>query len=171
MKRSTRSLMTLVLILAIALFSYLNQEKPADNVNEVSVTTAETTADSAEEVTTQSISKLDEQSAYYETTDVALYIHTYGKLPKNYLTKNEAMDLGWDSEKGNLWLVTDKMVIGGDKFGNREGLLPNKKGRTWYECDVDYNGGYRDAKRIVFSNDGLIYYSDDHYASFEKLYE
>ena len=54
-------------------------------------------------------------------------------------------------------------------FGNREKLLPVKKGRTWYECDIDFDGAFRNGKRIVFSSDGLIYYSDDHYASFTEM--
>ena len=101
---------------------------------------------------------------------VAKYIHTYNKLPSNYITKKEASKLGWESDEGNLWEVTDKMSIGGDKFGNKEGLLPKKEGRIYYECDVNYEGGYRGAERIVFSNDGLIFYTDDHYESFTQLY-
>ncbi len=113
---------------------------------------------------------LDENGTYSSKDEVALYIHTYGRLPRNYITKNDAMDLGWDASKGNLWDVTDQMSIGGNRFGNREGLLPDKNGRQWYEADIDYEGGYRNALRIVFSNDGLIYYTKDHYESFEKLY-
>ena len=78
--------------------------------------------------------------------------------------------MGWDSKKGNLDEVAPGKSIGGNKFGNREGLLPEKKGRTYYECDIDYNGGYRGGKRIVYSSDGLIYYTEDHYNSFELLY-
>ena len=112
-----------------------------------------------------------EEDGYYTTPeDVALYIHTYGRLPANFITKREAQELGWDNSKGNLWEVTDQLSIGGDKFGNREGLLPDAPGRVWYECDVNYAGGYRGPERIVFSNDGLIYYTDDHYKSFTQLY-
>jgi len=113
---------------------------------------------------------IDEDGSYTSKDEVALYIHTYGRLPDNYITKNEAMDLGWDASKGNLWDVTENMSIGGDRFGNREGLLPDESGRQWFEADIDYEGGYRNALRIVFSDDGLIYYTDDHYESFEKLY-
>lgn len=113
---------------------------------------------------------LEEDGYYTSKEDVAEYLHTYGHLPDNYITKNEAMDLGWDSGKGNLWQVTDRMSIGGDRFGNREGLLPDAQGRKWFECDIDYQGGYRNEKRIVFSSDGLIYYTGNHYESFEKLY-
>ncbi len=114
--------------------------------------------------------EISEDGRYTSPEDVALYIHTYGKLPKNFITKNKARDLGWDSKAGNLWDVTDQMSIGGDRFGNYEGLLPDAKGRTWKECDVNYEGGYRGSERILYSNDGLIYYTDDHYKTFTKLY-
>lgn len=107
---------------------------------------------------------------YTDKDNVALYIHTFNHLPKNYITKKEAEALGWISQKGNLNDVAPGKSIGGDKFGNFEGLLPKKKGRHYYECDIDYEGGRRNAKRLVYSDDGLIYYTKDHYNSFEKLY-
>lgn len=120
---------------------------------------------------TKSPLELVEEDGVYSTPElVAAYIHTFNKLPSNFITKKEAEQLGWVSNKGNLWDVTDEMSIGGDKFGNYEGLLPKAKGRQWYECDVNYTGGRRGAERIVFSNDGLIYYTNDHYESFTQLY-
>ena len=113
---------------------------------------------------------LDKNGSYTSKKDVALYIHTYGELPENFITKKEAEELGWDSYRGNLWDVAPGKSIGGSYFGNYEGLLPSKKGRKYYECDIDYNGGRRGAKRIIYSNDGLIFYTDDHYKSFEQLY-
>lgn len=115
-------------------------------------------------------SDISEDGEYTSKDEVAAYIYLYGKLPKNYITKSEAEDLGWVSSKGNLNKVAPGKSIGGDKFGNREGLLPTAKGRKYYECDIDYVSGTRNAKRIIFSNDGLIYYTDDHYNSFELLY-
>jgi len=114
---------------------------------------------------------LDPDGYYSSPEDVALYIHTYDELPDNYLTKQEARELGWDPTEGNLWDVTDEMLIGGDEFGNREGVLPEDDGREYFEADVNYVGGYRGAERLVYSNDGLIYYTDDHYDTFELLYE
>lgn len=107
---------------------------------------------------------------YSSKEDVAAYLHQFGELPPNYLTKKEAEQRGWDNAEGNLWEVTDHMSIGGDHFGNFEGLLPEKKGRTYSEADIDYDGGYRGAKRLIYSNDGLIFYTDDHYETFERLY-
>ena len=107
---------------------------------------------------------------YTSPEDVAEYLVLYEHLPDNFITKNQARDLGWDSSKGNLWDVAPGMSIGGDRFGNYEGLLPDADGRRWTECDVNYEGGYRGAERIIFSNDGLIYYTDDHYKSFTQLW-
>ena len=101
---------------------------------------------------------------------MAEYLHEFGHLPPNYLTKKEAQDLGWVASKGNLWEVAPGKSIGGDRFGNREGLLPEAPGRKYYECDIDFDGSYRNAKRIIYSNDGLIFYTEDHYESFQQLY-
>ena len=114
--------------------------------------------------------QIDENGTYYSKDEVALYLHTYNKLPSNFVTKADARKLGWDAQKGNLWDVCDHCVIGGDKFYNREGLLPKKDGRSYTECDVNFEGGYRNEERIVFSSDGLIFYTDDHYQSFTQLY-
>ena len=110
-----------------------------------------------------------EDGWYYSAYDVALYLNTYGHLPGNYLTKDEARELGW--EGGSVEKFAPGKAIGGDRFGNREGLLPDKDGRVYYECDIDtLNAESRGASRIVYSNDGLIYFTRDHYESFELLY-
>ena len=113
---------------------------------------------------------IEEDGYFTSKEDVSLYLDTYGHLPENFITKKEAMALGWESNKGNLWDVTEKKSIGGDRFGNREGKLPREEGRNYFECDIDYEGGYRGSKRIVYSDDGLIYYTDDHYDTFTLLY-
>lgn len=110
-----------------------------------------------------------EDGSYTSKDEVALYIHTYGHLPENYITKDEAYDLGWKSE-GTLDEVAPGMSIGGDYYGNYEGVLPDELGREYHECDIDYESGNRNGKRIVYSNDGNIYYTGDHYNSFEHLY-
>lgn len=111
-----------------------------------------------------------EDQAYSSKEEVAEYLHLFGHLPPNYITKREAQDLGWVASRGNLWKVAPGKSIGGDKFGNYEGLLPTAKRRKYFECDIDFDGKFRNAKRIIFSNDGLIYYTEDHYESFELLY-
>ncbi len=112
---------------------------------------------------------VSEDGEYWTKDEVALYIHLFGHLPKNYITKSKAQSLGWSG--GSLEPYAPGCSIGGGYFGNYEGLLPTKKGRTYTECDIDTRGAKsRGAKRIVFSNDGLIYYTDDHYESFTLLY-
>lgn len=106
---------------------------------------------------------------YDDKDDVALYLHLYGELPPHFITKKEAQKLGWQS--GEVEYYRRGAAIGGDYFGNYEGLLPKKKGRTYYECDIGTVGKKsRGSKRIIWSNDGLIYYTDDHYESFTLLY-
>ena len=113
---------------------------------------------------------LPEDGQYDDKDNVALYIHLYGKLPSNFLSKSKARSqYGW--EYGPLDALAPGKAIGGSQFGNNEGILPDAKGRTWTECDIDTVGkNSRGAKRIVFSNDGLIYYTEDHYETFELLY-
>jgi len=112
---------------------------------------------------------VEKGKAYTDKDHVAAYIHVYKTLPPNYITKGQANKLGWKT-KGTLDKVAPGKSIGGDRFGNYEKILPDKPGRTWKECDIDYVRGNRNAKRICFSNDGLIYYSGSHYRDFERLY-
>lgn len=125
--------------------------------------------DSKEEIPTDSPS-VSEEGTYTSKEEVAAYLHEYGHLPSNYLTKKEAKALGWVSSEGNLDEVAPGMSIEGDYFGNYEGTLPEADGRDYHECDIDFDGTYRNAKRIVYSDDGLIYYTEDHYETFELLY-
>lgn len=118
----------------------------------------------------ENYSVLDKNAYYLSYEDVLEYLIEYDTLPVNYLTKKEAKELGWQSNKGNLWDIEEGLSIGGDKFFNREGVLPKKESRQYYECDVNYNGGYRGSDRIIYSNDGLIYYTTDHYKTFELVY-
>ncbi len=113
---------------------------------------------------------ITEDGTYDDKDHVALYIHAFGRLPSNYITKKQAREKGWSS--GSLEPYFPGCCIGGDQFGNNEGLLPKKKGRKYYECDIGTIGKKsRGEKRIVFSNDGLVYYTSDHYESYELLYE
>ncbi len=114
---------------------------------------------------------------YSDKDHVAAYLRAFKELPPNYITKKEAQALGWESSLGNLWEVAPGKSIGGDRFGNYEGLLPTAKGRQYYECDIDYGldraryRGGRNGKRIIFSSDGLIFYTEDHYNTFEDITE
>lgn len=113
---------------------------------------------------------LSEEGSYTSKDEVAWYLHTYGHLPPNYITKSEAQDAGWKTIYYTLGEACPGKSIGGDRFGNREKRLPVASGRRYFECDIDYRGKARNAKRLIYSNDGLIFYTDDHYETFERLY-
>ncbi len=139
-----------------------NTEATDDSESSEDIETSETDETSSDEPDT-----LDENGSYTSKDDVALFLYTYGKLPDNFITKNDAKALGW--EGGSLEPYAPGKCIGGDRFGNYEGILP--KGKNYQECDIDTLGQKsRGAKRIVFSDDGYIYYTDDHYESFTLLY-
>ena len=105
---------------------------------------------------------------YYDVANVVLYLDVYNELPPNYITKSEAQALGW--EGGSVEKYKEGAAIGGDYFGNREGLLPAADGRKYTECDIDTHGyRSRGSRRLVFSNDGLYFYTSDHYESFSEV--
>ena len=101
---------------------------------------------------------------------IADYIFAHGELPENFLTKREAQNLGWDSRYNYVSDVAPGMSIGGDRFGNYEGALPKVQGRQYYEADCWYTGGKRNAYRVIYSNDGHVWYTEDHYQTFTELF-
>ena len=140
-----------------------------DAASDTQQATEEPTATPKQEATAEPEAAIAEDGAYTTKEDVSLYLYTYGHLPQNFITKSEARALGWSG--GGLDDYDYGKCIGGDRFGNNEGLLPESGGRDYYECDIDtLHGDSRGAKRIVFSDDGLIYYTDDHYETFTLLY-
>ena len=143
-------------------------QAPPPEASEPEVSSSES-SEPAKQAEKEPEQQLDKDGSYTTKEDVALYIHLYGKLPSNFITKKQAEKLGWSG--GGLEKYAPGKCIGGNRFGNYEGLLPKKDGRSYTECDIDTLGAKsRGAKRIVFSNDGLVYYTDDHYKSFELLY-
>lgn len=101
--------------------------------------------------------------------EVADYVHKYGTLPSNFITKEQAEELGWEPGE-NLWDYAPGKSIGGDVFTNSEESLPTGYGITWHECDINYHGGHRGSDRLVYSNNGLIYGTTDHYQTFTRYY-
>ena len=99
---------------------------------------------------------------------VVKYLKEHGELPDYYITKSEAKSLGWVPSKGNLCEVAPGRAIGGDIWTNRQKSLPTKSGRKYFEADLNYNCGNRNADRVVFSNDGLVFVTHDHYRNFEE---
>ena len=181
-----KKLLPVLLLALVLIYAFLPDAGNSADSNIVSVTesivetVAETVAEDAEkdeaapadadaDAEEAPAALLDPDGYYYSKDEVALYIYTYGCLPKNFVTKAEAEDAGWSG--GSVEKYIPGAAIGGNRFGNREGLLPDAPGRSWTECDINTNGASgRGAERIVFSNDGLIYYTADHYESFEQLY-
>ena len=178
-KRKTCGWLSMLLISLLLLLTACGQkplhagEAPAQKetltVSRSAVSASEMSAKAAGKKSGQK-EKVKEDGEYSDKDHVAEYLHQYGHLPSNFITKKEAEALGWDSRAGNLWKVAPGKSIGGSRFGNYEGLLPEKNGRKYFECDIDFDGGYRGAKRIIYSNDGLIFYTEDHYETFEQLY-
>ena len=157
MKKYFKSILLSIVFILMLLVGCVGTDEGYENSNPEDIPVAEQ-------------SSVREDGEYTSKEEVAEYIYLYEHLPDNFITKKEAKALGWDSKAGNLGEVAPGKSIGGDYFGNFEGLLSEEDGRDYYECDIDSDGGYRNAKRIVFSNDGLIYYTEDHYESFELLY-
>ena len=134
------------------------------------LTGSPTSAPTAASVRTEKPTAAPKQTAITAPQDIADYIFAHGTLPDNFLTKNEARQLGWDSSKNCVSDVAPGYSIGGDKFGNYEGLLPDASGRKWYEADANYTAGPRGAERILYSSDGLVYYTNDHYQTFTEMH-
>ena len=172
MKRSfVFKFIVLLLIIFAALFVYSKATNtPISNILDSIFSGEYTESPDSSTPTPDTNITLDINGKYTSKEEVGLYIHLYGCLPSNYITKAQAISLGWNSNEGNLWIVAQGKSIGGDVFGNYEELLPDKDGRIWYECDINYCGGFRGSERIVYSNDGLIFYTPDHYESFIQLY-
>ena len=162
MKRLLRFALMFILIFALVMLT--------ESVILPALSGGETPAATAAQSTERppDASAVDEDGEYTEKDELALYIHLYGHLPGNFVTKAEAEAAGWTG--GAVGKTLPGKSIGGDRFYNREGLLPKASGRVWTECDVGERRNTRGGERIVFSNDGLIYYSPDHYDSFELLY-
>ena len=164
--QSTRNVLNILLVVVLGLALLWGKSTGETGIPENEATVMDMLTTVADETE----SSISEDGTYTTKEEVAEYINLYGHLPSNFITKKEAKNLGWVSSEGNLNEVAPGMSIGGDYFGNYEGLLPEAEDRDYYECDIDFDGTYRNQKRIVFSNDGLVYYTEDHYESFELLY-
>lgn len=171
--KKNRFFLILLLVLVLAAVLYFNGSlgdvlNLASEVAEQALTVTEPAPAKPAEAPAQIEAGLDEDGSYTSAEDLCAYLQQFGHLPPNFITKKEAEALGWDG--GSLERVAPGKCIGGDRFGNREGLLPSAKGRNWTECDVNTLGARsRGAERLVFSNDGLIYYTGDHYESFQLM--
>ena len=168
LKRYILPILALLLVFSTACSSLpFSDTYMQPDVSESTDTIAGNTVDTAQEADDKSDVIYGE--AYCDLEHVVLYLDTFGELPSNYITKDDARSLGW--EGGSVEDYFPSGAIGGDTFGNREGLLPEADGRYYTECDIDTIGeSSRGAKRLVFSNDGLYFYTEDHYESFTQVY-
>lgn len=158
----------LLLILSLVILVFTGCQ--AEVQDDISAGDSQTESQVTEEPAAEQEGSVEEDGQYTSKDEVALYIHTYGHLPSNFISKTKARKAGWVSKEGNLDEVLPGMSIGGSVFNDYDEQLPAAQGRTWTECDINYTGGYRGAERIIFSNDGLIFYTNDHYETFEQLY-
>ncbi|MGO2305669.1 MAG: ribonuclease domain-containing protein [Providencia sp.] len=110
-----------------------------------------------------------EIDALTQQRNVVSYVQKHQKLPDFYVTKKDARLAGWDAKKGNLCEGLPGKAIGGDKFLNREKRLPISPNRQWFEADINYRCGHRGADRLMYSSDGMIFVTLDHYKSFQQV--
>jgi hypothetical protein len=151
---------SLLVIIALLFFKKNNSTEINEPENKPSVTHGPTRNN--KRVSDKNIEQLTKENI------VVAYVKEHGKLPGYYITKKKARLQGWDAGKGNLCDVIPGKAIGGDVFTNRDRQLPTKKGRTWYEADLNYDCGRRNADRLLFSNDGLLFVTRDHYKTFDE---
>ena len=147
--------------------NYKIEKKPQpenqENVVVKQQTRNESFNDNQQRNSSESSGNIDELT---EENLVIDYVKANRKLPDYYLTKGEARSQGWVASEGNLCDVLPGRAIGGDKFSNREKTLPT--GAQYFEADVNYNCGRRNADRIVFTKNGDVWLTHDHYKSFQK---
>ena len=150
-----------------------SSKKEASSSSSKKVSSSSKQVEASSSVATKSIYEAVEESGLYTTKDsVAAYLCKFDKLPGNYVGKDEGISL-YESKTGNTFSkwnfnpwTTLGVMIGGDVFDNREGLLPSG---SYHEADVDYSAKNRGTKRLIYQSDCVIYYTADHYESFDKL--
>lgn len=168
MKRTVKRITPIISLLIAAVI--LIYSGAADKLNlktlfSQSQTEQTTTAAVAQTPTTTQADTVSKDEKYYSLEEVIIYLDKYETLPENFLTKSQAKALGWNG--GSLEKYRAGAVIGGDNFGNREGVLPKDSGRKYYECDMNTLGkSSRGACRLVYSSDWHYYYTEDHYETF-----
>jgi len=113
--------------------------------------------------------KLPEKIDEAELVNILISLKTTQWLPDKFVSKAQARALGWKPGQ-DVW-KNKKLYgksIGGDRFQNREKKLPRIK-QGYYEADLDYRGGKRNAKRLIFTREGRGYVTVDHYQTFTEV--
>lgn len=161
---SPRYLKIIIALLVVVILLLLLKRNSSPEPAAVNPHADHTVTDKRKDKPKPSVSNsIDELTA---TAVVVPYVKEHKRLPDYYITKNEARHQGWNPAAGNLCDILPGRAIGGDVFSNREGRLPKEKGRKWFEADLNYNCGNRNADRLLFSSDGLVYITTDHYQTF-----
>lgn len=159
MKRNTLGILVLCALLIIIGIVF-NRMYSADGTSPISTSTTQSTPAGS---SSADIDRLTQQDI------VVSYLRKNDRLPDYYITKKQARSQGWDTQEGNLCSILPGKAIGGDRFSNREKVLPIASGRIWFEADINYRCGYRGAERLLYSNDGLIYVTRNHYKNFTEV--
>lgn len=169
-KRATSGIFAILMALLLLILGQQGILPLGDTADAPDALSTATIAAALTDSPTSAPTQAPQQTAITAPQDIADYIFAHGTLPDNFLTKSEARQLGWDSSQNYVSDVAPGYSIGGDKFGNYEGLLPDASGRKWYEADANYTAGPRGAERILYSSDGLLYYTNDHYQTFTEMH-
>lgn len=175
MRLKSSSIIIVLLLVIVALLAYntfLHKGKfPKSETAQVNSSVSAQTETETETQTKPQVTETSQQQSIEELTNekvVVPYVKEHGKLPDYYISKREAKSQGWNPSQGNLCEVLPGRAIGGDVFTNRERSLPTQSGRVWYEADLNFNCGNRNSDRLLFSNDGLVYVTHNHYKTFEQ---
>ncbi|MEQ4623935.1 ribonuclease domain-containing protein [Providencia manganoxydans] len=159
MNKRVISLVLMAILIVLSLYFNTGEQQGAKQADKPVTTTEQT-------IEVQNAQKIDELT---KQANVVSYLQKHQQLPSFYITKKAARDAGWNPKQGNLCEALPGKAIGGDRFSNREKQLPTAPNRQWYEADLNYNCGHRGADRLLYSSDGMIYVTADHYKSFEKI--
>ena len=164
MRKGNKLAVLIVLLVAALLLLTVNTLEPAkkENNTEVPVITAAAPTDAPAPAAAP--------GPLEEAQRIADYLFEHGELPDTFLRKRDAQALGWNSAYNYVSDVAPGRSIGGDYFSNYEQKLPVVQGRKYYEADCFYQGGKRNAYRIIYSNDGHVWYTGDHYNTFTELF-
>lgn len=155
MQKNTTTLFLILLLVTIGAFVYFTKRQ-------TTYSPAVTSTEKRDATRNNGIDALTSE------TVVVAYLKKHNRLPDYYITKSEAREKGWAASEGNLCEVLPGKAIGGDIFTNREEGLPKAPGRKWFEADLNYHCGRRNADRVLFSSDGLIFTTHDHYQTFQQ---
>lgn len=172
MNKRIISLVLMAILIAVSLYFKGGEQgapEPSSGTSSTTQTISSTqsTPPSREAITPRETPKtIDQLTAQ---NNVVSFMEKYQKLPAFYMTKKQAREAGWDAKKGNLCEVLPGRAIGGDRFSNREKGLPIADGRQWFEADINYRCGHRGADRLLYSSDGMIFVSTDHYKTFQQV--